>query len=246
MITRRSGLNMTRLSSRRQALQDLGAVAAMLGAPGVFAQDDKAPITILVGAGSSVDAAARIVADHLGKALGRSVVVVPKMGAGQRLALGEVRRARPDGRTLGFITSGPFAIYPHIYTNLEYDPVADFTPVCGVSSFDVGIAVSPQTGVTTLRQLVDWARARGETPYASPGNGSLSHFVGISLGLDTGLKLVQVPYKDVNYVIDLASDRVPMAISGVTPSSRCTRPGRFESSQCRVMRARPVRPRCRR
>ena len=49
-----------------------------------------------------------------------------------------------------FSTSSPFAIYPHIYTKLDYDPVADFTPIAGVSWFDVGIAINPPTtGATT-------------------------------------------------------------------------------------------------
>ena len=204
------------MTTRRSALHGLAAGALSLGVQPLLAQDDKSAITLLVGAGGSVDAAARIVAEHLREALGRPVVVSLKLGAGQRLALGEARRAAPDGRTLVFSTSGPFAIYPHIYNKLDYDPVADFTPVTGVSSFDVAIATSPQTGATTLRQLVDWARAHGDTPYASPGNGSLSHFVGIALGLNTGLKLTHVPYKAMGVgVIDLAAGRVPMAITGV-------------------------------
>ena len=101
-----------------------------------------------------------LVAEQLGNVLGRSVVVLQKFGAGQRIAVGEVRRAPPDGRTLLFATNGPFSIYPNIYRKLDYDPVADFTPIVGVSSFDVGIATGPGTGATDLKQLVEWARTR--------------------------------------------------------------------------------------
>ena len=104
-----------------------------MAAPALRAQDDKTPITILVGAASSMDFTARLVADHLREALGRPVVVLSKLGAGGRVALNELKRAAPDGRTLMFSTSSPFAIYPHIYTRLDYDPVADFTPIAGVS-----------------------------------------------------------------------------------------------------------------
>ncbi|MFL6694901.1 MAG: tripartite tricarboxylate transporter substrate-binding protein, partial [Ramlibacter sp.] len=108
------------MSTRRTALQRMVAGAATAIAGRAFAQDDKSAITILVGAASSMDFAARVVADQLREALGRPVVVVSKLGAGQRVALGEVRRAAPDGRTLVFATSGPFAIYPHIYNKLDY------------------------------------------------------------------------------------------------------------------------------
>src|SRR4051812_22664089 len=97
--------------TRRSVLQTLGAAGAALVAAPLLAQDDKSPITILVGAASSMDSTARLVAEHLRDALGRPVVVLSKLGAGGRLALGEIKRAAPDGRTLMFSTSSAFAIY---------------------------------------------------------------------------------------------------------------------------------------
>jgi hypothetical protein len=58
----------------------------------------------------------------------------------------QARRARR--RTLVFATSGPFSVYPFIYNKLDYDPVADFTPIAGISYFDVAIATGPMTGAT--------------------------------------------------------------------------------------------------
>jgi tripartite-type tricarboxylate transporter receptor subunit TctC len=159
------------------------------------------------------------------------VVVLSKLGAGQRLALGECKRAAADGRTLVFATSGPFAIYPHIYTKLDYDPVADFTSVAGVSAFDVAIATGPVVNAANLKQAVDWARARkpGDATFGSaPGNGSLSHFVGISIGLATGVQLTHVPYKDSGVgIIDLAAGRLPMMITGLSPLVEMHKAGRI-------------------
>jgi tripartite-type tricarboxylate transporter receptor subunit TctC len=145
---------------RRTALHSLVAGAAALAAPALRAQGDP-PITILVGAASSMDYTARLVAEHLKEALGRPVVVLSKLGAGGRLALNELKRAAPDGRTLMLSTSSLFAIYPHIYTKLDYDPVADFTPIAGVSLFDLGLASGPMTNAADVRQLMDWTRAQG-------------------------------------------------------------------------------------
>jgi tripartite-type tricarboxylate transporter receptor subunit TctC len=134
------------MSTRRSTLQGLAAGALSLAAGRAFSQDDKSPITILVGAASSMDFTARLVADHLREALGRPVIVVSKLGAGGRVALGELQRSAPDGHTLMFSTSSPFAIYPNIYNKLGYDPVTDFTPIAGVCWFDVGLATGPMTG----------------------------------------------------------------------------------------------------
>lgn len=207
------------MTSRRTALQGLAAGAAALAAPAVFSQSDK-PLTILVGAASSMDFTARLVAEHLREALGRTVIVVSRLGAGGRVALGELQRAAPDGNTLMFSTSSPFAIYPAIYNKLGYDPVADFTPIVGVSWFDVGLATGPMTGAKDMKELIAWAKARPDgTVYGSaPGAGSSSHFVGIATGLATGIKMTPIQYKDSGVgIIDCASGRLPIMITGTSP-----------------------------
>jgi tripartite-type tricarboxylate transporter receptor subunit TctC len=215
---------------RRAALQSAAAGMAVMAWPSLRAQEDKSTISVVIGAGASMDAAARLVAEELGRVLGRPTIVVQKFGAGQRIAVGEVRRAAPDGRTLLFATNGPFSIYPNIYKKLDYDPVADLTPIVGVSSFDVAIATGPATGATSLKQLVQWARtqSRGELMFGSPGNGSLSHFVGLSIGLAAGLKTEHVPYKDSGRgVLDLAEGRLPVMVVGANSFVEMHKAGRI-------------------
>lgn len=220
------------MNNRRHALQQLAAGAAVLAAPRAFAQADQSPITVLVGAASSMDFTARVIADQLREVLGRPAVVVSKLGAGQRVALGEAKRAAPDGRTLVFATDGPFAIYPHIYTKLDYDPVADFTPIAGVSYFDVAVSTNPQvTGATDMKGLIDWARRQqGKAAFGSaPGNGSLSHFVGINIGLATSIPFTHVPYKDSGVgLVDLAAARLPMMITGLAPQVELHKAGKIK------------------
>jgi tripartite-type tricarboxylate transporter receptor subunit TctC len=217
------------MTSRRTALRGLAAGAAAAMAGRAFAQDDSSAITVLVGAASSMDFTARLIAEQLRQVLGRPAIVLSKLGAGQRLALGECRRAAPDGRTLLFATSGPFSVYPYIYDKLEYDPAADFTPIVGISTFDVAIATGPMTGATTLQQLMEWQRAHKDPVFASaPGNGSLSHFVGISTSLATKVPMTHVPYKDSGVgIVDLAAGRLPMLITGLQPMIEMHRAGRI-------------------
>jgi tripartite-type tricarboxylate transporter receptor subunit TctC len=177
-----------------------------------------------------MDFTARLIAEQLQSALGRTVVMQAKLGAGQRVALGEARRSAPDGRTLVFATSGPFAIYPHIYTKLDYDPDRDFTPIAGISSFEVALSTGPSTGAKDLKQLLAWAKAQGDRAVfgSAPGNGSLSHFLGISINLATGLKMTHVPYKDSGVgLIDLSSGRLPTMITGLAPQVELHRAGKI-------------------
>jgi tripartite-type tricarboxylate transporter receptor subunit TctC len=218
------------MTTRRNTLKGLaaGALSAALGT--AWSQDDKALISVLVGAASSMDFTARVIADQLKDSLGRPSITLSKLGAGQRLALGEVRRSAPDGRTLLFATSGPFAIYPHIYTKLDYDPERDFTPIAGISTFDVAIATGPMTGQQDLKQLLAWTRAQGSTGVfgSAPGNGSLSHFLGLSVSLATNTPMTHVAYKDSGVgIIDLAGGRLPIMITGLSPLVEMHRAGKI-------------------
>ncbi|NML45827.1 tripartite tricarboxylate transporter substrate binding protein [Ramlibacter sp. G-1-2-2] len=216
------------MHTRRGALQGLAAGAAALVAGRAFAEDGV--LTVFVGAASSMDFTARLIAEQYRVTLGRPALMVSKLGAGQRLALGEVKRAAPDGRNLVFATSGPFSVYPYIYNKLDYDPVADFTPIAGISFFDVAIATGPMTGVKDLKELIEWQRRQKEPVFGSaPGNGSLSHFVGISTNLATGLHMTHVAYKDSGVgIIDLASGRLPMMITGLQPMVEMHKAGRIK------------------
>jgi tripartite-type tricarboxylate transporter receptor subunit TctC len=218
------------MTTRRKALQTLAAGAVSLGVGRTIAQDDKSSVTVLVGAATTMDATARMVSEHLREVLGRPVVTVSKLGAGGRLALGELRRAAPDGRTLMLSTSSVFAIYPNIYAKLDYDPVADFTPIAGVSWFDVALATGPATGATDLNGVLAWAKAKGaEALYgAAPGNGSSSHFAGIAMTLATGVPMNMVPYKDsVVGIGDVITGRLPMLITGTGAMTEMHKAGRL-------------------
>ncbi|HSH89575.1 MAG TPA: tripartite tricarboxylate transporter substrate-binding protein [Ramlibacter sp.] len=205
--------------SRRATLTGLAGAAGMLAAPALLAQDDKSVIKLLVGASSGTDFTARLIAEKLKEALGRPVIVLSKLGAGQRVALNELQRAAPDGNTLMLVTSAPFSIYPHIYSKLDYEPLKDFTPIAGVSSFDVGIATGPMTGATNMQQLVSWIKANPKQAIygSAPGTGSLSHFVGVSLALAIGQELTHVPYKESPVgLIDVSTGRLPMMMTGLS------------------------------
>lgn len=219
------------MSTRRSILQGMVGGAAYLSVGAVRAKTDQTPITLLVGAASSMDFTARLVAEQLRTHLNRPVVVVSKLGAGGRVALGELKRAEADGRTLMFSTSSAFVIYPNIYTELNYDPVADFTPIGCVSWFDVGVATGPATKAGNMAELIQWAKGRNESVSygAAPGAGSSSHFAGIAVALETGIPMTPVQYKDSAIgIVDLSTGRIPIMITGTSPLVEMHKSGRIK------------------
>ncbi len=219
-------------AQRRRALRTVAAgAAAIAGAPAIaIAQDDRSTVRLLVGAASAMDFTARLLGEYLREALGRPVVVESKLGAGGRVALGDLKRSAPDGRTLMLSTSSPFTIFPNIYTKLEYDPVVDFTPIGNVAWFDIGVSVGPQVPATDMRQFVEWARGQREAVVygAAPGTGSASHFTGIAIAMASGLKLQPVPYKDsAQGIADAVAGRLPLMITGTSPLAQMHTSGRL-------------------
>ena len=219
------------MSTRRQFALSVAAGALLGPLVDAAAQDDKSPIRLLVGlaAGGSNDVAARILADKLKDLLGRPIIVENRLGAGQRLALVELRRSPPDGRTLILATNSPFTIYPHIYAKLDYDPVKDFTPVAGVTRFDIGFATGPLTGATDLRQWLAWAKANpAQTSYGTPGAGTLPHFLGVAFAQALGLNMPMVPYKGGAVALtDLVGGHLPLLIDGLSDMIEMHRSGKI-------------------
>jgi tripartite-type tricarboxylate transporter receptor subunit TctC len=204
--------------SRRQTLFQLASAAAYCGIPAVYAQD-ASPIKLLVGATGGMDFTARLIAEKLKEKIGRPVVVMPKLGAGQRVALGELQHSAPDGKTIMLVTSSLFSLYPHIFSKLDYDPIKDFTPIAGVSTFDVGIATGPATGAKNMAELVRWIKTNPKQAIygSAPGTGSLAHFAGISMALAIDASMTHVPYKDSSVgLLDTSTGRLPMMMTGLS------------------------------
>ena len=105
------------------------AAAGTFGAPtAALAQDyPTRPIRLLVvtAAGGLMDVAARVTAEHVGKALGQSIVIENRPGGGGNLGAEAIAKAPPDGYTIGLIQLGNVAINPHIYPDLTFDPLND-------------------------------------------------------------------------------------------------------------------------
>ena len=201
----------------------------LLAGNAVHAQESSTPVRLIVGfaPGGALDAVARAVAGQLRIALNQPVLVENKPGGGQRIALGETRRAKADGLTLILANSTPFTIYPHIYQKLEFDPVRDFTPLGRVATFELGLSAGPATPAGSIKEYLAWAKANpAKATFGSPGAGTPGHLVGEMLNKAAGVSLVHVPYKggapamndlvggQISLVIDTILEALEMAKAG--------------------------------
>jgi len=155
------------------------------------------PIRIVVpfAPGGQPDVVARALAEPLSKSLGQPVIVENRPGAGGNIAAEAVAKSAPDGHTLLMGTNGPLAVSPALYKNLPYDPLKDLVPVTLVGTSPNLIAVNPATGITTLKELVDKAKAEpGKLNFSSVGKGSISQLSMELLNSVAGISTVHIPY----------------------------------------------------
>jgi tripartite-type tricarboxylate transporter receptor subunit TctC len=209
-------------------------LAAILLAGPSHAQIGAQPIRIIFpfAAGGSGDAAARLIASSMETALGRPVIVENRTGADGRIGVRAVKEAAPDGNTLLLTPIAPMSIYQHVYAQLDYDPIADFTPISEVGTFDFGVAVGPQTDVKTMRDLVAWAKAHPtDANFAIPAAGTLPHFLGIMLGRAAGIDLRPVPYRgSAAGLTDLIAGHIPIEITTTADLVQMQKDGRIRGA----------------
>jgi tripartite-type tricarboxylate transporter receptor subunit TctC len=201
--------------SRRAALLALGAVATVGRAQ---AQSAPPPIRILVGAspGGSTDTLAREIAPEMGRLLGRTVVVENRAGAGGNLAADAVAKAAPDGNTL-LLSFTSHTINATLYPKLPFDPVADFTPLTMVATSPSVLVAHPSLPVKDVRELIAYARPRpGQLNFAIGGIGSSLHLAGEAFKLQSGLYIVNIPYRGTApAVADVVAGTLPLMFANV-------------------------------
>jgi tripartite-type tricarboxylate transporter receptor subunit TctC len=155
-------------------------------------------LVVTVTAGGSIDAVARLLAPELGGALGQTVIVQNKPGAGGNIAAEYVAKAPADGYTLLITSSSTMVLNPFVYKSLPFHPVKSFAPVAVPAQQNQILVVHPQLNVSTLSELVALLKARpGKLNYASSGSGAITHLGGVLFGLQTGTQANHIPYKGV-------------------------------------------------
>jgi len=181
--------------TRRHAL---AGVLLLMPAAARAAEWPERPVRMIIpfAPGAGADIVGRTFAEELAKALGQSVVVDNKGGAGGLMGTAEGARAPADGYTLLLTSQGTTVFNIGLYKTLGYDPLKDFVPVTASGILTNVVVVSTANPARTVADLVAQARARpGEITYGSSGVGSSLHMSGVILEQRTGVSLQHVPYR---------------------------------------------------
>lgn len=171
-------------------------------------------------AGGASDVIARIFANKLGEVLGQSVLVENRPGAGGNVGVGAAKRAAADGYTLLVNVSSAHLVNPFLYENAGYEPEKDFIPIAPLATGGMVLVANPSLPVNNVPELIEYAKAQPENLYfASAGNGTLNHLLGVLFQKDAGIKLTHVPYKGAAAATtDVIAGRVPLAFQALASS----------------------------
>jgi len=141
---------------------------------------------------------ARVVAEAMRGALGQSLVIDNRGGAGGSIGTAAMAKAAPDGYTIGMGTASTLAINPAAYKSLPYDVSDGLAPIGLIAQVPNVITLNPTVPAKTVAELVALAKAQpGKLTYGSAGNGSVSHLMGEQFKLATGTDIIHVPYRGV-------------------------------------------------
>jgi tripartite-type tricarboxylate transporter receptor subunit TctC len=212
-------------------LARLASTLALVATPGVTLAQDAWPsrsMTFIVpyAAGGYTDLVGRLVARYVENALGKTVVIDNRAGAGGIVGTQAVANAAPDGYTFCVCSIGAISIAPFAQ-KVGYDPIQDLAPVGLVSSIAQVVIVNKDLPVKTMPELLSYAKAHpGKLNYGSSGTGGLTHYSVELFLARTGTTAVHIPFKggapataaviagDVDFAFGNMTDALPQIEAG--------------------------------
>ena len=174
------------------------ACGVALWSAAAVAQYPAKPIRLVVPfpAGGPTDIVGRTISQKLSEALGQTIIIDNRAGAGGVIGTEHVAKSAPDGYTLLVGTIGGLAVAMSLYPNRGYDTLRDFAPVTQAVTVTNILVVHPSLPVKSVRDLLALARAKpGTLNYASSGSGTVTHLAGELLKTMAHVNIVHIPFK---------------------------------------------------
>lgn len=176
----------------------LGAVlsSVAVGARSQAYPDRPIRLVVPYAAGAAADQFARAVGERLGQALGQTMIVDNRAGAGGTIGTDNVAKSAPDGYSIVLGNDGTHATNIFLAKKFPYDPIKSFTPIAPAAVNHIVLVVHPSLPVKTVAELVAYGKANPKKlSFGSSGPGSAHHLAGALLNEKAGIDMVHVPYR---------------------------------------------------
>ena len=167
--------------------------------------------------GGGTDTSSRLISDQLSRALGQTVVVDNKSGAGGNIGTTDLARAAPDGYTLGLVSVASHTLNPMLYAKLPYDADKDIVVISRIALLANLLGVTPSLPANNIPELIAFLKKEpGKYAFASSGPGTSLHLSGELFKSMAGVDIVHVPYKGAGPAYnDLMSGTVHMMFANM-------------------------------
>jgi tripartite-type tricarboxylate transporter receptor subunit TctC len=200
---------------RRCALKVLSGLAlAGIGSLSTAAEYPEKPVRLIVpfATGGTTDIIARVVAEQMHTALGQTVVVDNRGGAGGLVGATEIAKAAADGYTLGVATVSTTATVPALNPKAPYDPTVDFTSIVNIAATPNVLAVNPTFAAKDYKAFLALVKAKpGQYSYASSGTGGIGHLQMELFKSLTSTFITHIPYRGAGPALtDTIAGQVPI------------------------------------
>lgn len=220
-------------SALKRKFMLLTALVTALAAPHAIAQPTSQIVRLVVpyAAGGPADLQARLFAPGLQAALGQTVIVENRPGAGSQIGARYVAAAHKDGKTILIGNASTFAIVPSTQKNPGFDPLRSFVHLGLIAETDTALVVNPSFAGDAVKDLVAYAKANpGKVSYASAGVGNGAHLIGELLQSTAHVEMTHVPYKSGGEMMTaVVGEQVSFAVVDLTSALPMVREGKVKA-----------------
>jgi tripartite-type tricarboxylate transporter receptor subunit TctC len=220
------------------------AIAAMLALPAAAQEFPSKGIKFIVpfAAGSATDALARILGEHVGRSLGKPVVVENLPGASGVLAAQNAARAEPDGHTVLITTNTTHGANQSLLKSVPYDAVTSFEPIGKLGTITLALTTHPSVPAKTVKELVAHAKANPGKLTFGAGSSS-SRIAGEMLKSLAGLDLTYVPYRsNPQAITDLLGGQIAIVFADISTTLPQVKAGKINGLAVSTAKRSPLAP----
>jgi tripartite-type tricarboxylate transporter receptor subunit TctC len=217
---------------------------ALLALPALAQTYPAKPVRIIVpfAPGGGSDFIGRFIAQRLSATIGSQVIVENKPGAGGVIGIEQGIKSAPDGYTFVLIASS-YTVNPSVY-KINFDPVADITPIIQASQGPLLIVANPSLPVKTVKDLIALAKAKpGDLNFASPGQGSVIHMATEYFASMVKIKMNHIPYKGTGPALtDTIAGQTSLLFSSTAAALPHVKSGRLKAIAVTTAKRIPALP----